>query len=147
MNIEHYAQTYGSLTFNDLDDGVLELVLSKNSRLNAADADMHGQLAYVWRDIDLDNDVSVVLVRGEGKAFSAGGDYQLIQAMIDDDHTLARVWKEARDLVYNIVNCSKPVVSAIHGPAGHGGRRECTGIHRVIGPTYQGFKRPRLRQI
>src|SRR5205823_5444221 len=28
-----------------------------------------------------------------------------------------RVWKEARDLVYNLINCSKPIVSAIHGPA------------------------------
>ena len=117
MNIERYAKSFPSLAFNEPGDGILEIVLSKDKRLNAADADMHRQLAYVWRDIDLDNDVSVVLVRGEGKAFSAGGDYELIQSMIDDDQTLARVWKEARDLVYNIVNCSKPVVSAIHGPA------------------------------
>jgi enoyl-CoA hydratase len=27
------------------------------------------------------------------------------------------VWKEARDLVYNVINCDKPIVSAIHGPA------------------------------
>jgi len=29
----------------------------------------------------------------------------------------ARVWREARDLVYNVINCSKPIVSAMHGPA------------------------------
>jgi enoyl-CoA hydratase len=28
-----------------------------------------------------------------------------------------RVWKEARDLVYNVINCDKPIVSAMHGPA------------------------------
>jgi len=56
-------------------------------------------------------------VRGAGKGFSAGGDYSLIADMIADDATLVRVWKEARDLVYNLVNCSKPVVAAIHGPA------------------------------
>jgi enoyl-CoA hydratase/carnithine racemase len=27
------------------------------------------------------------------------------------------VWKEARDLVYNVINCDKPIVSAMHGPA------------------------------
>ena len=117
MDIARYAKTFSSLVFNDLADGVLEIVLSKEQRLNAADATMHRELAYVWREIDMDDGVSAVLVRGDGKAFSSGGDYELIEAMINDDYTLARVWKEARDLVYNIVNCSKPVVSAIHGPA------------------------------
>ena len=28
-----------------------------------------------------------------------------------------RVMREARDLVFNVINCSKPIVSAIHGPA------------------------------
>jgi enoyl-CoA hydratase len=37
--------------------------------------------------------------------------------MIEDDAALVRVWKEASDLVYNLVNCSKPVVSAIRGTA------------------------------
>ena len=38
-------------------------------------------------------------------------------AMTEDFGTLTRVWKEARDLVYNIINCSKPLVSAMEGPA------------------------------
>lgn len=117
MNIASYNEKRPTLGFSDLGDGVLELVLRKDQRLNAADADMHRDLAYVWRDIDDDSDVGCVLVRGEGKAFSAGGDFELIESMIDDDETLARVWKEARDLVYNVINCSKPVVSAIRGPA------------------------------
>src|SRR3981081_3369739 len=37
--------------------------------------------------------------------------------MIDNEATLIRVWKEASDLVYNLINCSKPVVSAIRGSA------------------------------
>ncbi|NNF67944.1 MAG: enoyl-CoA hydratase/isomerase family protein, partial [Gammaproteobacteria bacterium] len=117
MNIKAYSDSFPSLQFADLDDGVLELVLKKDQRLNAADADMHRQLAYVWREIDGDDEINAVLVRGAGKAFSSGGDYELIDSMIANDQTLARVWKEARDLVYNIINCSKPVVSAIHGPA------------------------------
>ena len=53
-----------------------------------------------------------------GRLDDAGQDGMLlIQEMIDDDHALQRVWKEARDLVYNLINCSKPVVSAIQGPA------------------------------
>ena len=41
----------------------------------------------------------------------------MIGEMIDNFETRARVWKEARDLVYNVINCSKPIVSAMHGPA------------------------------
>ncbi len=117
MKLGRYDEEFPGLGFADLGDGVLEIVLSQHDRLNAADATMHRELAYVWQSIDRDSDIRAVLVRGEGKAFSAGGDYELIQSMIDDDQTLARVWKEARDLVYNIVNCSRPIVSAIHGPA------------------------------
>ncbi|MBT8137197.1 MAG: enoyl-CoA hydratase/isomerase family protein [Gammaproteobacteria bacterium] len=117
MNVDQYKASFPSLRFSDRGDRILEIILSSEGRLNAADAGMHGELAGVWRMIDADSNVNAVLVRGDGKAFSSGGDFELIQSMIDDDKTLARVWKEARDLVYNLVNCSKPVVSAIHGPA------------------------------
>ncbi|WP_310678068.1 enoyl-CoA hydratase/isomerase family protein, partial [Burkholderia multivorans] len=57
------------------------------------------------------------VIRGEGKGFSAGGDLALVEAMANDYDVRARVWREARDLVYNVINCSKPIVSAMHGPA------------------------------
>lgn len=117
MDIQRYSQQFPSLGFADAGDQILELVLSQKDRANAADADMHRDLAYVWNAIDADREISCVLVRGAGKAFSAGGDFSLIEDMIDSDETLARVWKEARDLVYNLINCSKPIVSAINGPA------------------------------
>ena len=60
-----------------------------------------------------DEAAAVLLVRGEGSAFSAGGDFDLVEAIMRDEATRIRVWKEARDLVYNVINCSKPVVSAI----------------------------------
>ena len=78
---------------------------------------MHHELADIWRDIDADPDVAVAIIRGAGKAFSAGGDLEMVEAMANDFATLTRVWREARDLVYNVVNCSKPIVSAMHGPA------------------------------
>jgi enoyl-CoA hydratase len=41
----------------------------------------------------------------------------MIQEIIDDYDARANAWKEARDLVYNIVNCSKPIISALNGVA------------------------------
>ena len=57
------------------------------------------------------------MLRGEGLGFSGGGDLALVQDMASDFEVRTRVWKEARDLVYNVINCDKPIVSAMHGPA------------------------------
>src|SRR5258707_8820645 len=86
-------------------------------KLNAADGEMHADLTEIWRVIDTDPSVNAVLLTGAGKAFSAGGDLDLVDKMIADFDTRMRVWKEARDMVYNLINCSKPVVSAINGAA------------------------------
>jgi len=86
--------------------------------LNAVGPDAHAQLADVWRTIDRDPDTNVALLRGEGRGFSAGGSFELIESMMgDDERVRLRVLREARDLVMNILECSKPIVSAVHGPA------------------------------
>jgi enoyl-CoA hydratase len=112
---------YSSLKFNWHGNGVLEIIMDgtgKNAAgLATADARMHTELAEIWRTIDADDAVRVAVLRGEGKGFSAGGDLGLVEDMSRDFAVRTRVWKEAKDLVYNIINCSKPVVSAMHGPA------------------------------
>ena len=96
---------------------VLEIVFDSPGKLNAMDAAMHDEIGRIWSVVDRDHEVSVVLLRGEGEAFSAGGDLTLAESFTTDVEVATRVWREARDLVYGIVNCSKPVVSAIRGPA------------------------------
>jgi enoyl-CoA hydratase len=96
---------------------VLRITMDNPGRMNAADARMHRELAYIWRDIDADPDVSAVILTGAGKAFSGGAELDLVGEMTRDFERLAAIWKEARDLVHNIIDCSKPIVSAINGPA------------------------------
>lgn len=98
-------------------DGVLRVTISEPRRLNAVDMTGHRELAAIWRDVDADDDVRAVVIRGEGEAFSAGGDLSMIEEMMRDHATRLRVFTEARDIVYNVLNCSKPIVSAIQGPA------------------------------
>jgi enoyl-CoA hydratase len=107
------------LQAHDLTDsgsGLLEIVIRSEKTLNSVNAEAHRALTQVWRDIDAATGVRCVLIRGEGRGFSSGGDFTLIEEMSSDFTALARVWREARDLVYNVVNCGKPIVSAIHGP-------------------------------
>ena len=98
-------------------DRIAELILNRPKAYNAFNLEMLEPVAQHLINLAMDNDVLAVIISGEGKAFSAGGDFSLIEDMLANDETLARVWKEARDLVYNVVNCSKPIVSAMHGPA------------------------------
>jgi enoyl-CoA hydratase len=85
--------------------------------LNAVDADVHRELAEVWTAVDRDPDTFVAVLQGAGKGFSAGGSFDLVGSLLDDHAARVRVLREARDLVFNVVNCSKPIVSAMHGPA------------------------------
>ena len=108
---------YERLKFDRPGERILRITLDTPGRLNAVDAVMHEELGQVWRDIDADPDVSCAIITGAGNAFSAGGDLDMVEKITEDFNTRARVWKEARDLVYNIINCSKPIVSAMAGPA------------------------------
>ena len=117
MNTNDRYARYERLAMKRHPDGILEIVMGAPGKLSTADHVLHRELAEVWLDVDKDPDTRVAILRGEGKGFSAGGDMKLIEGMIDHFDTRARVWREARDLVYNVINCSKPVVSAMHGPA------------------------------
>ncbi len=115
--IERYAEQFPSLRFDSPQEGILELIIAAPGRLNAADRRMHRDLAGVWQVIARDREIDVVIVRGEGGAFSAGGDFDMIDDIISDFEHRAIVWREARDLVYNVINCDTPIVSAMEGPA------------------------------
>ena len=108
---------YKDLKIRRVEPGILELAMGEEGRLSTATERLHKELADVWLDIDRDPETRVAILRGVGKGFSAGGDFGMIEKIQSDFAMRARAWREARDLVYNIINCSKMVVSAIHGPA------------------------------
>lgn len=108
---------YLHLRIDHRPSGVTEVVLDNPEALNSVDANGHRELAYVWNDLDSDPATRVILLRAEGRAFSAGGDFSLIQEMIDDPEARRSTLREARDLVRNIIECSKPIISAINGSA------------------------------
>ncbi len=107
---------FSHLTFERPEPGVVRVVLD-GPGLNAVDHAVHRELADVWLAIDRDPDVRVAMIAGAGKAFSAGGSFELIDDITQDYAVRTRVLREARDLVMNVIDCSKPIVSAIHGPA------------------------------
>ena len=113
MSLDDYKQ----LTFSRHDHGVLLITIDRPEKYNAADEEMHGELARVWTDVAADEQTRVAVITGAGRAFSAGGDLAMVERMAGDYDRVSHMLGEMSDLVYNIINCDKPIVSAINGIA------------------------------
>jgi len=99
-------------------DGPVRIVrLSRPEQLNAVNEDLHLGLTKVFPLLSADADARVAVITGEGRAFSAGGDFDLLQRMIDDRRLRHDVIAEARELVVNMIRCRVPLVAAVNGPA------------------------------
>jgi enoyl-CoA hydratase len=108
---------YQHILFERREPHILWLTLNRPEALNAADARLHTELVEVWNTIGRDPDVYAAVVTGAGRAFSAGGDLALVENAYRNPEEIGRILDEARDLVYNILRCDKPIISAINGPA------------------------------
>ena len=112
----NYAD-YQHLLFERRPHGVLLITLNRPERLNATNDRLHWELTQIWKTIDDDNETRVAVVTGAGKAFSAGGDLEMVEANATKPERLAQTIREASDIVYNMLNLDKPIISAINGVA------------------------------
>jgi enoyl-CoA hydratase len=99
-------------------DGVLLCILNRPEVMNATNARLHWELSKVWAVVDEDPSVKVAVVTGAGdRAFSAGGDLDWVAGLVGNPQAVASVMKEVGDIVYNMLACEKPIISAINGVA------------------------------
>src|SRR5919201_4387116 len=105
---------YQHLTFERREHGVLLITINRPEVLNATNDRLHWELTQVWLTIGADPDTRVAVVTGKGRAFSAGGDLDMVDKNATDPARLARTVHEASDIVYNMINLDKPIISAIN---------------------------------
>jgi enoyl-CoA hydratase len=96
---------------------VLEVTLNRPDKLNATDAVLHTELARLFTDITNDPDSDIVILTGAGRAFSAGGDVAWMQEAIDQPARFEQTMREARQIVYGLIDCEKPVIAKLNGHA------------------------------
>jgi enoyl-CoA hydratase/carnithine racemase len=99
-------------------DGPLRIItLSRPDQLNAINPELHLGLTELFPQLSADGDARVAVITGAGRAFSAGGDFDLLDRMIEDTAVRQSTIAEGRDLVVNMIRCRVPVVAAVNGPA------------------------------
>jgi len=99
-------------------DGPVRIVrLSRPEQLNAINDELHLGLTKLFPQLSADADARVAVITGEGRAFSAGGDFGLLDRMAKDRALRHDVIAEGRELVLNMIRCRVPVVTAVNGPA------------------------------
>jgi enoyl-CoA hydratase len=99
-------------------DGPVRIVrLNRPEQLNATNHELHGAMARLFPQLDADLDARVAVVTGNGRAFSAGGDFDYISELIDDETLREESLQDGRDIVTGMVGCRIPVIAAVNGPA------------------------------
>lgn len=111
---DRYAR-YERLAFDRPSPKVLRITMRSPLKMGAMDATMHKEVSEIWRDVDADDSVNVIIFTGDGKTFSAGGDLNHERKVCDDYALRMRAMKEARDLVTNMLDCRKPIITAARG--------------------------------
>jgi enoyl-CoA hydratase/carnithine racemase len=108
---------YERLLFERRANGVLLITINRPEKYNAADERMKDELTQVWLDVNRDAQTRVAVITGAGKAFCAGGDIDKEQRVAGAYRRIASTLEGGRDLVLNMLNCDKTIISAINGVA------------------------------
>jgi enoyl-CoA hydratase len=99
------------------DGPVAEITLTRPDVLNRFDAALHTDFIEALHEVGDRRDVRSIVLASTGKVFSAGGDFELMQALHDDPrYRLAQI-DEGRRLLNGLLDLAIPIVTALHGDA------------------------------
>jgi len=109
-----------AVVLHDLTEGVATITLNRPKALNALDTELAISLSDILHQVERDRTVRVVILRGAGAGFMAGGDLKFFAGMLDREPEQRRT--EFRSLIHRfhesvlaIRRMPKPVVAAVHG--------------------------------
>jgi enoyl-CoA hydratase len=95
---------------------IMTLTLSNPAKMNAVDGRMHRELADIFYDVQEDDNVDVIVLTGEGKAFSAGGDIEWMKRS-NEGKEKGPALIEGRKIVFGLLDLEKPIIAKVRGPA------------------------------
>lgn len=96
---------------------VRHVVLNRPEQLNSANGTLHAALARVWGQLAEDKEIRTVILTGAGRAFSAGGDFDLLERTARDPDFRYELLTDARQIVREMLKFPVPIIAAVNGPA------------------------------
>jgi enoyl-CoA hydratase/carnithine racemase len=93
------------------------LKINRPEALNSVNRPLHHALTRVWRHLADDPEARAVVFTGEGRAFSSGGDMDMLKSFHTDAEARRGSLEEAREIVLEMINFPLPLVAAVNGPA------------------------------
>ena len=100
------------------DDGPVRIVrMNRPEQLNATNHGLHKGLAELFPQIDADTEARAVVLTGNGRAFSAGGDFTYLDELSRDGSLRQETLVHGRQIVTGMMKCRVPIVAAVNGPA------------------------------
>jgi enoyl-CoA hydratase/carnithine racemase len=99
-------------------DGPIRVVrFNRPEDLNATNHELHQGLAELWPQIDHDDEARAVVLTGNGRAFSAGGDFSYLDELVNDPALRKQSLSHGKQIVTGMVGCRIPIIAAVNGPA------------------------------
>jgi len=109
-------QDYETIAFAR-QERILTVTISRPDVLNAVNARMHYELSRLFYDVATDADADIIILTGAGRAFCAGGDLDWLQAAADDPRLFEQIAVEAKQIIYGLLDCEKPIICRLNGDA------------------------------
>jgi enoyl-CoA hydratase/carnithine racemase len=99
-------------------DGPVRILrLNRPDDLNATNHELHRALAGIWAELDADAEARAVVLTGNGRAFSAGGDFTYLDELTKDADLRRQTLVDGKAIVTGMIRCRLPIVAAVNGPA------------------------------
>lgn len=107
---------FKSIRIERADQVLVATIDRPDNQLNAVDDRLHFELTSLFRFLRQERQARAVLLTGEGKAFCAGGDFSWFPTLRSPER-LAELRRDAKQMIWDLVDLELPLVVAINGPA------------------------------
>lgn len=101
----------------DLADGVLTVTINNPTQLNAIATHMDDELPRIFFEADRDARVEIIVLTGEGRAFSAGGDLEGMKRNLDGIDNFLAGYRNGKRFMQMMLDTEKPIIAKVNGDA------------------------------
>ena len=142
---------YENILYETDDDQIATITLNRPDQMNAISPDLERELHEALDEADADDSVRVIIITGNGRAFSAGYDLGREREGIDTRSEALKQWMPTdmnhTDHVMHLMELDKPIIAAVNGWALGGGFWYTLACDITIASEQAAFGQPEVRMV